>query len=95
MAGAFFWGLVAASSLVVGGLLASWVTIGKRTLGLIMGFGAGVLVSAIAYELVYEAVHIAKLTGFPALGFFTRPLNPQWSFRSSWESFSTASPSPS
>lgn len=70
MAGAFFWGLVAASSLVVGGLLASWVTIGKRTLGLIMGFGAGVLVSAIAYELVYEAVHIAKLTGFPALGFF-------------------------
>lgn len=70
MASAFFWGLVAASSLVVGGLIASWVSMGKRTLGLIMGFGAGVLVSAIAYELVYEAVHIAKLTGFPALGFF-------------------------
>jgi len=70
MASAFFWGLVAASSLVVGGLLASWMSLGKRTLGLIMGFGAGVLVSAIAYELVYEAVHIAKLSGFPALGFF-------------------------
>ena len=67
---AFFWGLVAASSLVVGGLLASWVTLGKRTLGIIMGFGAGVLLSAVAYELVYEAVHIAKLSGFPALGFF-------------------------
>ena len=70
MASAFFWGLVAASSLIAGGLLASFVTIGKRPLGLIMGFGAGVLISAIAYELVYEAVHIAKFSGFPALGFF-------------------------
>ena len=70
MGHAFLWGLVAASSLVVGGLLASWVTIAKRPLGMIMGFGAGVLISAIAYELVYEAVHIAKLSGFPALGFF-------------------------
>lgn len=67
---AFFWGLVSASSLVVGGLIASWVTLGKRTLGIVMGFGAGVLLSAVAYELVYEAVHIAKLSGFPALGFF-------------------------
>ena len=67
---AFLWGLVAASSLVFGGLLASWVTLSKRTLGLIMGFGAGVLLSATAYELVFEAVHIAKLSGFPALGFF-------------------------
>jgi ZIP family zinc transporter len=74
MGTAFLWGLVAASSLVIGGLLASWVSIGKRTLGLIMGFGAGVLLSAIAYELVYEAVHIAKLTGFPTLGFFSGAL---------------------
>ena len=69
MASAFLWGLVAASSLVVGGLIASWMTVGKRTLGLIMGFGAGVLVSAVAYELVYEAVHLAKMSGFPALVF--------------------------
>jgi ZIP family zinc transporter len=67
---AFFWGLVSASSLIVGGLIASSVTVGKRTLGAIMGFGAGVLISAIAYELVYESIHIAKLSGFPALGFF-------------------------
>ena len=46
---AFLWGLVAASSLVVGGLIASWMSVGKRTLGLIMGFGAGVLISAVAY----------------------------------------------
>jgi len=71
MTSAFLWGLIAASSLVVGGVLASWVTLGKRTLGLTMGFGAGVLISAVAYELVYEAVHIAKLSGFPTLGFLS------------------------
>ncbi|MGB5704752.1 MAG: hypothetical protein WBM48_18165 [Polyangiales bacterium] len=70
MSSAFFWGLVAASSLIVGGLLASRVTLGKRTLGVIMGFGAGVLLSAAAYELVFEAVRLAKGSGFPALGFF-------------------------
>ncbi len=35
-----------------------------------MGFGAGVLLSAVAYELVFEAVRLAKGSGFPALGFF-------------------------
>ena len=70
MGSAFFWGFVSASSLIVGGLIASWVTLSQRALGLIMGFGAGVLISAVAYELVYESVHIAKLSGFPALGFF-------------------------
>ena len=67
---AFSWGLVATSSLVLGGLLGSWWTPGKRTLGAIMAFGAGVLFSAVAYELVFEAVHIAKFTGYPTIGFF-------------------------
>ena len=56
--------------LVLGGLLASWVPLGKRTLGVILAFGAGVLLSATAYELVFEAVTLAKGSGFPALGFF-------------------------
>jgi ZIP family zinc transporter len=43
---------------------------GKRTLGLIMAFGAGVLISAVAYELVFEALQAAKLTGFPTMGLF-------------------------
>jgi ZIP family zinc transporter len=70
MTSAFLWGLLAASSLVLGGLLASWVPLGKRTLGVILAFGAGVLLSATAYELVFEAVTLAKGSGYPTLGFF-------------------------
>lgn len=55
MAEAFFWGLLAASSLMVGGLLALQIDIPERVLGLIMAFGAGVLISAVAFELVEEA----------------------------------------
>jgi len=67
---AFAWGFIAAFSLVIGGLIASWMTISQRTLGLIMAFGAGVLISAVAYELVFEAVRTATTTGFPILGLF-------------------------
>jgi ZIP family zinc transporter len=52
---AFIWGCLAASTLLLGGILALRYSIPKRTLGLIMGFGAGVLLSAVAYDLVLEA----------------------------------------
>jgi ZIP family zinc transporter len=58
---AFLWGGIAASSLLLGSILALKMTIPPRTLGLIMGFGAGVLLSAVAYDLVLEA--IATATG--------------------------------
>jgi len=67
---AFFWGLLATSSLILGGIIACRFSIGKRTLGVIMAFGAGTLISAISYELVYEAVKLAKGTGFPGFGLF-------------------------
>jgi zinc transporter ZupT len=52
------------------GLLGSWWTPSKRTLGVVMAFGAGVLISAVSYELVFEAIHLAKLAGiFTVLGF--------------------------
>ena len=66
----FFWGLLATSSLILGGIFASRFSIGKRTLGVIMAFGAGTLISAISYELIYEAVKLAKGTGFPGFGLF-------------------------
>jgi ZIP family zinc transporter len=59
VAEAFLWGLFAASSLIVGGVLAFTAPIGRRTLGLIMAFGAGVLISAVAYDLVLEAADTA------------------------------------
>jgi zinc transporter, ZIP family len=70
MLNAFLFGLLATSSLVIGGIIASRFSLGNRTIGIIMGFGAGTLISAISYELIFEAVKIAKGTGFPAYGFF-------------------------
>ncbi len=55
MGEAFAWGLFGASSLLVGAALAFGLPIGRRALGLVMGFGSGVLISAVAYELVLEA----------------------------------------
>jgi ZIP family zinc transporter len=68
VSGAFLWGLAAASSLVLGGLVALRFAIGERLLGLIMAFGAGVLISAVAYELVAEGYLRGAGHGRLALG---------------------------
>jgi zinc transporter, ZIP family len=70
MLAAFGWGLLAASSLVLGAALALRVHIGLRTIGLIMGFGSGVLISAIAFDLVEEALDTASGHGATLLGIF-------------------------
>jgi ZIP family zinc transporter len=48
MGEAFLWGAVAGSSLVFGGLVALKAPITRRQVGLIMAFGAGVLLSVVA-----------------------------------------------
>jgi zinc transporter, ZIP family len=55
MGEAFAWGFIAASSLLLGSLLALRRSIGLRPLGLIKAFGAGVLNSAVSYELAEDA----------------------------------------
>ena len=65
MGAAFGWGLLSASSLVIGALVALRFRIPLRVIGLIMGFGAGVLISAVAFDLVEEAA--GKSTGHGAL----------------------------
>lgn len=50
------WGAIAASSLLIGAALAIWLRPSNRIVGLVMGFGSGTLVSAIAYDLVPEAI---------------------------------------
>ena len=52
---AALWGALSASSLLIGAALAIWLRPSNRIVGLVMGFGSGTLISAIAYELVPEA----------------------------------------
>jgi ZIP family zinc transporter len=68
MGAALGWGLFAGSSLILGGVLAIVLPIRERLLGLIMAFGAGVLISAVAYELVAEAFETSAGSGSLALG---------------------------
>jgi len=56
MAGAFGWGVLAASSLVLGAAIALLFRIPTPVVGFVMAFGAGVLISAVAFDLVEEAV---------------------------------------
>lgn len=63
IAAAFLWGAGAASSLLIGGLLVMWRPIGERTIGLIMAFGAGVLISGVAFELIAPAITEAESGG--------------------------------
>ena len=55
----FAWGTLAASTLVIGAVLAILFRISLRWIGLIMAFGAGVLISAVAFDLVEEAAKTA------------------------------------
>ncbi len=63
---AILWGGLAAASLLIGYFLAKR-GLTNRTIGMVMGFGAGALLSAIAYELVPES---AIGGGGMALAFF-------------------------
>jgi len=66
----FLWCLIASLSLVVGGVVGLVIPLGRRALGSIMAFGAGTLLSAVAFELVLEAVQLSAGSGATGLGFF-------------------------
>ena len=70
MAASFGWGILAASSLVIGALIALRFNIGLRAIGLIMGFGSGVLISALSFDLVQEAVDKSSGNGWVVAGMF-------------------------
>jgi zinc transporter, ZIP family len=55
---AFGWGALAASSLVLGALIGLARPWPKRLVGLVLGFGAGALMSAVSFELAQEGVEI-------------------------------------
>jgi ZIP family zinc transporter len=52
---AAFWGGVGGVALLVGAIAGILVPASRRTIGLIMAFGAGVLISALAFDLTREA----------------------------------------
>ncbi|MGD9959457.1 ZIP family metal transporter [Nocardioides sp.] len=55
------WGLVAGGALVLGALVAWFVPVSHRLVASIMAFGAGVLISAVSFDLVDEAEHSGGL----------------------------------
>jgi ZIP family zinc transporter len=55
VAEALFWGLFSSAALFLGQLLAKPLGKSERAIGLMMGFGGGTLLAAVAYELIPEA----------------------------------------
>lgn len=64
------WGLLAGGALVIGAAVAWFVHVPQRLIAAVMAFGSGVLISALSFELMDEAVRrgglAATATGFVA-----------------------------
>ena len=59
MGAAIGWGLLAASSLALGALIGLARPWPRKAVGLVLGFGAGALISAVSFELAEDGVKIA------------------------------------
>jgi zinc transporter ZupT len=57
---AFGLGLLGASSLLFAGLLACWLDVPARLVGVLAGFGAGALIAAVSFDLVVEAEDVLE-----------------------------------
>ena len=55
MLDSFLLGLLAQSSLLLAGLFVCWVKVPTRIVGILAGFGAGALISAVSFDLIAEA----------------------------------------
>jgi zinc transporter, ZIP family len=62
------WGLLGGGALVVGALIAWLTRVPPKVVASVMAFGSGVLISAVAFDLMEEAVHagglVATASGF-------------------------------
>src|SRR3954470_14212883 len=52
---ATWWGFVGGVALLIGAAIGLWAPVSRRTIGWVMAFGSGVLISALAFELTAEA----------------------------------------
>jgi ZIP family zinc transporter len=66
---AFLWGLIVGSGLILGAVVSYFSTLSHRVIATIMGFGGGVLISILSFELMEEAYAHGGLIS-SALGFF-------------------------
>src|SRR6186997_1876264 len=62
MGAALGWGVVAASSLVLGALLGLLRTWPERLIGLVLAFGAGALISSVSFELFEDGIRVGGAT---------------------------------
>src|SRR5215213_2725570 len=62
---AALWGLVAGSALLLGAAVGYFARVPQRLIAAVMAFGAGVLISALSFDLMDEAY---KRGGFAATG---------------------------
>ena len=58
MGEAFLWGLAGASSLLIGAIAGLYLSVPARAIGLVLAFGAGTLISALAFELTEDAYRL-------------------------------------
>jgi ZIP family zinc transporter len=61
MGQAFLFGLLGSSALVIGGSLGAYWRAPNRVSGVLLAFASGTLISALAFELFPEAVHLGGL----------------------------------
>ncbi|HVE24526.1 MAG TPA: hypothetical protein VNC22_03950, partial [Sporichthya sp.] len=62
------WGLLGGAALVLGAAVAWFVAVPARVVAAVMAFGAGVLISAVAFDLVEEAVDTTNHDWVPFVG---------------------------
>src|SRR4051812_27201143 len=65
---AFLWGGLAGSAVLIGAIVGLYVRVPTRWIAAVMAFGAGVLISALAFELMDEAFKRGGF-GLTAAGF--------------------------
>ena len=67
------WGLLSGSALVLGSLAGYYLKISQKVVAIIMGFGAGVLISTLSFELMDEAYQTGGIFA-SAVGFISGAL---------------------
>jgi zinc transporter, ZIP family len=65
---AFFWGMLGASALLVGALVAYVANPSKRVIAVVMALGTGVLIGSVSFELIDDALESAEVA---LVGLFT------------------------